>query len=67
MQIQNVLISFGVLIGTHVLASGAPLIQPLKLKSLLTTKVRGNVLSPYSANSKEELAKLLNPQQVEDV
>ena len=67
MQIQNVLLSFGVLIGTHVLASGDPLIEPLKLKSPLTTKLRGNVLSPYSANSKEELAKLLGPQQAEDI
>ena len=67
MQIQNVLISFGVLIGTHFLALGDPLIQPLKLKSPLTTKLRGNVLSPYSANSKEELAKLLGPRQAEDI
>lgn len=67
MQIQNMLISFGLLIATHVLASGAPLIQPLKLKSPLTTKLQGNALSPYSANSKEELAKLLGPQQAEDI
>ena len=67
MQIQNILISFGVLFATYFLASGDPLIKPLKLKSPLTTNVRGNVLSPYSANSKEELAKLLGPQQAEDI
>ena len=67
MQIQNVLISFVVLISAQVLASGDVLVQPLELKSPLITKTRGNVLSPYSANSTDEVATLLGFQQAEDI
>ena len=67
MRIQNVLISFVVLITAQVLASGDVLVQPLELKSPLITKTRGNVLSPYSANSKDEVVTLLGFQQAEDI
>ncbi len=67
MQIQNVLISFGVLISAQVLASGDAMSQPLELKCPLITKARGNVLSPYTANSKDEVATLLGFQQAEEI
>lgn len=67
MQIQNVLISFVVLTSAQVLASGDVPVQPLELKSPLITKTRGNVLSPYSANSKNEVVTLLGFQQAEDI
>ena len=67
MQIQNVLISFVVLTSAQVLASGDVPVQPLELKSLLTTESQENVLSPFAANSKVEAVKLLGLQQAEDI
>ena len=67
MTIQKILIGFGVLISSQVLASGDKLVQPLELKSLLTTKSQENVLSPFVANSKVEAVKLLGLQQAEDI
>ena len=67
MTMQKILIGFGVLISSQVLASGDKLVQPLELKSLLTTKSQENVLSPFAANSKVEAVKLLGLQQAEDI
>lgn len=67
MTIQKILIGFGVLISSQVLASGDKLVQPLELKSLLPTKSQENVLSPFAANSKVEAVKLLGLQQAEDI
>ena len=60
--IQKILIGFGVLISSQVLASGDKLVQPLELKSLLTTKTQKNVFSPFVVNSKVEAVKLLGLQ-----
>ena len=67
MGFQNGVIGFGVMISLLVLASGDKQVQPLEVKGPLAIKVRGNVLVPYSADSKEEVAKLLGPQQAESV
>jgi hypothetical protein len=67
MGIQNGVIGFGVMISLLVLASGDKQVQPLEVKGPLAIKIRGNVLVPYSADSKEEVAKLLGPQQAESV
>ena len=67
MTMQKILIGFGVLISSQVLASGDKLVRPLELKSFLTTKAQENVFSPFAANSKAEVVKLLGLQQAEDI
>ena len=67
MGIQSGVIGFGVMISSLVFASGDKQVQPLAVKDPLAIKIRGNVLMPYSADSKEEVAKLLGPKQAENI
>ena len=67
MGIQSGVIGFGVMISSLVLASGDKPVQPLAVKGPLAIKIRGNVLMPYSADYKEEVAKLLGPKQAENI
>jgi hypothetical protein len=67
MGMQNGVIGFVVLISSLALASGDNLVEPLVVKNLPAIKIRGNVRVPYRADSKEEVAKLLGPQQAENI
>ena len=67
MGMQNGVIGFVVLIASLALASGDNLVEPLVVKNLPAIKIRGNVRAPYRADSKEEVAKLLGPQQAENI